>query len=70
MLYLVFVINPSRSPLTIASSPIFVSPSGFTSTLVIEDLYSEAEASCNNLCHTENIRLITFLGPSEEEGPQ
>jgi hypothetical protein len=35
-----------------------------------EDLPPEAEASCNNLCYTENIWSITFLGPSEEEGPQ
>jgi hypothetical protein len=38
-----------------------LSPSGYTSTLVTEDLYSEVEASCNNLCHAEDIWLVMFL---------
>jgi hypothetical protein len=29
--------------------------------LTEEDLYSEAEASCNNLCHVEDVWLVMFL---------
>jgi hypothetical protein len=37
-------------------------PSGYTSTLGTEkDLYSEVEASCNNLGHAEDIWLVMFL---------
>jgi hypothetical protein len=30
---------------------------------------SRSRSPCNNPCHTENIWSVTFLGPSEEEGP-
>jgi hypothetical protein len=33
------------------------------------NLHPEVEAPCNNPCHTKNIWSVTFLGPSEKEGP-
>jgi hypothetical protein len=62
LLYLVFVINPSRSHFDYSFVVHFLSPLGYTSTFVTEEyLYSEVEASCNNLYHAEDIWLVTFL---------
>jgi hypothetical protein len=48
----------------------FLSPSGYTSALVTEeDLYSEAEAYCNNLCHAEDIWLVLFLDLRRRKAP-
>jgi hypothetical protein len=40
----------------------FLLPSGFIFTLIYKrNLHPEAEAPCNNSCHTENIRSVMFL---------
>jgi hypothetical protein len=40
----------------------FLLPSGFIFTLLYKiNFHPEAEVSCNNPCHTKNIRSVTFL---------
>jgi hypothetical protein len=57
---LVFVITSSRSSSAIALS-IIVTFGLHLHPAMREDLHPEAEASCNNPCHTENIWSVMFL---------
>ena len=60
------LICQAEAPLSVVSASIHVA---FGLYPHITRLYPKAEASCNSLCHTENIWLVTFFRTFEKGRP-
>jgi hypothetical protein len=61
--------HQNQSSLAIASSSILITFGPHLYLVIREKLHPEAEAPCNNPCHTENIWSVTFLRTFEGRRP-